>query len=226
VEGPQPSRAPDCSIGAAFLARGDVDRALKSLAGVRAGKGTQAEQNTKGLALILADREAEAIVIFNSLVASDPSFIEARFNRGVALLRSKKYDAAADDFAKVMALEGSPLRASAAFHRAICDESSGRRSDAIANLNTAITLDPDLTDAHLYLGIVLEKQGDCEAAGRQYQEVLSRRPDSLTAMLRFGICAHRKGFRDTALSYLRRVVEAAPASPEAMEAQKYLVMLE
>jgi Tfp pilus assembly protein PilF len=45
-------------------------------------------------------------------------------------------------------------------------------------------------------------------------------------MLRFGICAHRKGFRDTAISYLRRVVEAAPASPEAMEAQKYLVMLE
>lgn len=226
VEGQQPTRAPDCSIGAAFLARGDFDRALKSLSGVRAGKGSQAEQNTKGLALLLAGREAEAIAIFDALVASDPSFIEARFNRGVALLRSNRYDAAAGDFAKVMALEGTPLRASAAFHRAICDESAGRRSDAIGNLKTAIALDPELIDAHLYLGIVLEKQGDCEAAGRQYQEVLSRRPNSLTALLRFGICAHRKGFKDTAISYLRRVIEAAPASPEAMEAQKYLVMLE
>ena len=50
--------------------------------------------------------------------------------------------------------------------------------------------------------------------------------ESLPALLRFGICAHRKGFRDTALTYLRRVVEAAPSSAEAMEAQKYLVMLE
>jgi tetratricopeptide (TPR) repeat protein len=226
AEGQQPSRAPDCSIGAAFLARGDVDRALKSLAGVRAGKGTQGEQNTKGLALLLSGRDAEAIVIFDALVASDPSFVEARFNRGVALLRSKKYDAAAADFGQVMSLQSHPLRGSAAFHRAICDESSGRRSEAIANLKAALAADPDLTDAHLYLGIVLEKQGDCEAAGRQYLEVLSKRPDSLTAMLRFGICAHRKGFEDTAISYLRRVVEAAPASPEAMEAQKYLVMLE
>jgi len=220
------SRAPDCSIGAAYLARGDFDRALKSLAGVQAGKGTQGEQNTKGLALLLSGREAEAIVIFDALVASDPTFVEARFNRAVALLRSKKYDAAAKDFGQVMTLEKHPLRASAAFHRAICDESAGRRPDAIANLNIALAVDPDLIDAHLYLGIVLEKQGDCEAAGRQYSEVLSRRPDSLTAMLRFGICAHRKGFKDTAISYLRRVVEAAPGSPEAMEAEKYLVMLE
>jgi tetratricopeptide (TPR) repeat protein len=193
---------------------------------VRAGKGTQGEQNTKGLALLLSGRDAEAIVIFDALVASDPSFVEARFNRGVALLRSKKYDAAAADFGQVMSLESHPLRGSAAFHRAICDESMGRRSEAIANLKTALAADPDLTDAHLYLGIVLEKQGDCEAAGRQYLEVLSKRPDSLTAMLRFGICAHRKGFKDTAISYLRRVVEASPDSPEAMEAQKYLVMLE
>lgn len=138
----------------------------------------------------------------------------------------KKYDDAARDFEQVMARENHPLRASAAFHRAICDESAGRRSAAVANLEIALAVDPDLIDAHLYIGIILEKQGDCEAAGRQYLEVLSRRPGSLTAMLRFGICAHRKGFEDTAISYLRRVVEAAPASPEAMEAQKYLVMLE
>lgn len=222
----EPSRGPDCSVGAAYLARGDVDRALKSLAGVRAGRGSQADQNAKGLALLLAGRDAEAIAIFEALVKSDPAFVEARFNRGVALLRSKKFDEGAADFAWVMGLPDHELRASAAFHRAICDESAGRRADAVRNLNVAIALDPELVDAHLYLGIILEKQGDCETAGRQYLEVLSRRPESLTALLRFGICAHRKGFRDTAISYLRRVVEAAPASAEAMEAQKYLVMLE
>lgn len=157
---------------------------------------------------------------------SDPGFVEARFNRGVALLRARKFDQAAADFASVMALDDHPLRASASFHRAICDESAGRRNDAIAHLRTALAIDPEMTDAHLYLGIVLEKSGDCEQAGKQYLEVLSRRPESLSALLRFGICAHRKGYRDTAISYLRRVVEAAPSSAESMEAQKYLLMLE
>jgi superkiller protein 3 len=222
----EPPRGPDCSIGAAYLARGDVERALKSLSGVRAGRGSNSDQNAKGLALLLAGREQDAVAIFDALVKSDPDFVEARFNRGVALLRTKKFDAAEADFAWIMALPSHELRASAAFHRAICNESSGRRAEAIANLETAVSEDPELVDAHLYLGIVLEKQGDCEAAGRHYLEVLSRRPESLSALLRFGICAHRKGFENTAISYLRRVVEAAPTSAEAMEAQKYLVMLE
>ncbi len=222
----EPVRRPDCSVGAAFLARGDVARALKSLSGVQAGTGSAADQNTKGLALLLSGRESEAIVLFNALVKSDPGFVEARFNRGVALLRALKYDAAAADFAHVMALENHPLRASAAFHRALCDEAEGRRDAAAAHLRTAIEIDPDLVEAHLYLGIVLEKQGDCEAAGRQYLEVLSRNPESLSAMLRFGICAQRKGFTTTAISYLHRVIEAAPSSAEAMEAQKYLLLLE
>lgn len=226
ASGQESARGPDCSLGAAFLARGDVDRALKSLSGVRAGRGSESDQNAKGLALLLAGRESEALAIFESLVKREPEFVEARFNRGVTLLRSKKYDAAAADFAWVMALPDHELRASAAFHHAICDESAGRRDVAVKNLNAAIAADPELVDAHLYLGIVLEKDGDCEAAGRHYLDVLSRRPESLSALLRFGICAHRKGFKDTAISYLRRVVEAAPASAEAMEAQKYLLMLE
>lgn len=217
---------PDCSVGAAFLARGDVDRALKSLAGVRAGVGSAADQNAKGLALLLSGRNDEAVALFDALVKSDEKFVEARFNRGIALLRSRKFDAGAADFAHVMALPDHPLRASAGFHRALCDEGAGRRDAAITHLRAAVAADPELVDAHLYLGILLEKQGDCEAAGREYLEVLSRRPDSLPALLRFGICAHRKGFRDTAITYLRRVVEAAPSGPEAMEAQKYLVMLE
>lgn len=226
ASGQESARGPDCSLGAAFLARGDVDRALKSLSGVRAGRGSESDQNAKGLALLLAGRESEALAIFESLVKREPEFVEARFNRGVTLLRSKKYDAAAADFAWVMALPDHELRASAAFHHAICDESAGRRDVAVKNLTAAIAADPELVDAHLYLGIVLEKDGDCEAAGRHYLDVLSRRPESLSALLRFGICAHRKGFKDTAISYLRRVVEAAPASAEAMEAQKYLLMLE
>lgn len=217
---------PDCSVGAAFLARGDVDRALKSLSGVRAGVGSAADQNAKGLALLLSGRNDEAVALFDALVKSDENFVEARFNRGIALLRSRKFDAGAADFAHVMALPDHPLRASAGFHGALCDEGAGRRDGAITNLRAAVAADPELVDAHLYLGILLEKQGDCEAGGREYLEVLSRRPDSLPALLRFGICAHRKGFRDTAITYLRRVVEAAPASAEAMEAQKYLVMLE
>ncbi|HVR42453.1 MAG TPA: hypothetical protein VMS56_03320 [Thermoanaerobaculia bacterium] len=45
-------------------------------------------------------------------------------------------------------------------------------------------------------------------------------------MLRFGVVAHRAGFRDLAIKYLREVSLRAPESREGVEARKFLVMWE
>jgi tetratricopeptide (TPR) repeat protein len=93
-------------------------------------------------------------------------------------------------------------------------------------LARSLELDSRLDAALLYSGVLYERRGDLQAAGRAYSEYLKRNPDSTVAMLRFGISAHRAGFVDTARNYLRRVVERAPDSPEALEARKFLVMWE
>ena len=71
-----------------------------------------------------------------------------------------------------------------------------------------------------------ERRGELQGAGRAYFDYLKKHPDSIVAKLRFGISAHAAGRTDVAKSYLRQVVDAAPQSPEAAEARKFLVMWE
>jgi TolA-binding protein len=93
-------------------------------------------------------------------------------------------------------------------------------------LERALTLDPSNDDARLMLGTVRECEGDLQTAGRLYLDYLKRHPDSVAAMLRLGVTAHRAGRDDVARNWLQRVVTAAPNSDEAVEARKFLVLME
>jgi TolA-binding protein len=89
-----------------------------------------------------------------------------------------------------------------------------------------VKLDPKLDAALLYLGMLRERRGNLQDAGRAYLDYLKVHPDSVIALLRFGVSAQKAGRVDVAKSYLHRVIELGPNSAEAMEARKYLVMWE
>lgn len=71
-----------------------------------------------------------------------------------------------------------------------------------------------------------ENRGELQGAGRAYLAYLERHPQSVVALLRFGLAAQKSGQIETAKTYLGRVIAAAPRSLEAAEARKYLVMWE
>ena len=93
-------------------------------------------------------------------------------------------------------------------------------------LGRALQLDPRLDAALLYTGMLRERRGDLQGAGRAYLDYLEGHPHSTVALLRFGVSAQKAGRVDVAKSYLQRVIALAQQSPEAVEAQKYLVMWE
>lgn len=181
----------------------------------------------RALALMLEGKTAQSIEIFDALIAKDPSLVEARFNRAVALLKlgdSARAAAAFDQIAKDPA--ATTLRATALYHYALALDRLGRAAEAEAALERVLTLDATFDPARLLLGSLRERRGQFEPAARMYSEYLKRNPDSAIAALRFGVCAQRAGRTDVAIAYLRRAIEKAPQSPEAMEARKYLVMWE
>ncbi len=142
----------------------------------------------------------------------------------MAYLRAGENAKASADFEKLYA--GSALRAEAAYHNAIALDRLGRAADAEIWLGRALALDPKLDAALLYTGMLRERRGDLQGAGRAYLDYLKAHPDSLQAMLRFGIAAQKSGRPDVARNYLDRVIAAAPESFEAVEARKFLVMWE
>jgi tetratricopeptide (TPR) repeat protein len=210
-----------------YLLRGQYDAALRQLEGAKTSGASPAEtENVRGVALLLNGDAKAAMASFDKALSLNAALSEARLNRGIARMRLNDLPNARKDFEAVYADERSAARADAAYHNAIVLDRLGRTEEAETWLDRARTLAPSLDAALLYAGMLREKRGDMQGAGRAYLDYLKLHPESVTAMLRFGLSAHKAGRVDVAKTYLERVIKASPRSPEAVEAQKYLVMWE
>jgi tetratricopeptide (TPR) repeat protein len=208
------------------ITHGQYARALTQLGGAPANGGSEAARaNLRGLTRMLAGDTKRSLTDFDTALELNPSMTEARFNRAVAMLRLGDYARASKEFETIYA-GTSPLRARAAYHDALALDALGRVSDAGTWIARALEADPQLDDALFFSGVLEERRGDLQAAGRAYKTYLDRHPDSVGAMLRFGVCAQRAGSVETAKAFLDRVIKASPDSPEAAEARKFLVMWE
>lgn len=210
-----------------YILRGNYDAALKQLEGAKTSGASPSEvENLRGLAMLLDGDAKKAIASFDRALELQPQLQAARFNRALAFLRLNDHAKAAADLEKVYADEHSPLRGDAAYHLGIALDRLGRAKEAEESLDRALILDPTLDAALLYVGLLRERRGDLQGAGRAYLDYLAAHPESVTAMLRFGISAQKAGRTDVAKTYLQKVVAAAPKSYEALEARKFLVMWE
>lgn len=209
----------------AYILAGRYDAALQQLEGAKSsGASPAGVENLRGLSLMLAGDLPKAMASFNRALQLDPSLGEARLNRAIAWLRSGEAGKASAELEKLAATEGSPLRADAAYHNAIALDRLGRAADAETWLSTAQKLDPRLDAVLLYAGALRERRRDWQGAGRAYLDYLQAHPDSIAALLRFGISAQKAGRSDVARPYLERVIALAPGTAEAVEAGKFLVL--
>lgn len=207
------------------ILRGNYGAALRQLEGAKTAGTSPAEvENLRGLALLLDGDTAKALISFDKALAADPALQAARFNRALALMRTRDYAKAAPELEKVYADEHTSLRADAAYHLGIASDRLGRAAEAETWLDRAIRLDAKLDAALLYVGMLRERRGDLQGAGRAYLEYLSTHPKSAVALLRFGLSAQKAGRIDAAKTYLQRVIDADPKSDEALQARKFLVM--
>jgi tetratricopeptide (TPR) repeat protein len=175
---------------------------------------------------MLGGNTKQALASFDAAVVLQPALGEAHLNRGIALIRLNEYAGASAEFEKLYADESSPLRALAAYHNALALDGAKRTEDAAMWLDRALALDPSNDSALIYRGLLREKSGDVAGAAKAYLAFLKRHPDSLVAILRMGLAAHRAGRFDVAKTYLERVARESPNSLEGAEARKYLVMWE
>jgi cellulose synthase operon protein C len=210
-----------------YILRGNYDAALRQLEGAKSGGAAPADvENLRGLALLLEGRTADARASFDRALGLKPDLQAARLNRALTFLRSGEPTKAFADLNQLFADEHSPLRADAAYHLGIAADRLGRPAEAETWLDRALALDPRLDGALLYIGMLRERRGDLQGAGRAYLDYLAAHPASTTAMLRFGVSAQMAGRTDVARTYLQKVIAAAPDSADALEARKFLVMWE
>jgi len=101
------------------------------------------------------ERYNEAFNCYDSILAIDPKFVAAHFNKGYVFLEYlQQYDSAAKHFTN--AVQIYPEYYQAYYNRGLCNESMNKRREAEADYRQALALKPDYTDAAIALGRLVD----------------------------------------------------------------------
>jgi Tfp pilus assembly protein PilF len=87
---------------------------------------------------------------------------------------------------------------------------SGRVNEAIAELSTAASLDPKLSEAHNLLGIAYDKKGLADRARDSYERAVKVEPEDAQTLNNLGFSLYQNGNYRAAVDRLKRAVKLAP----------------
>ncbi|MFH2201577.1 MAG: tetratricopeptide repeat protein [Elusimicrobiota bacterium] len=99
---------------------------------------------------------------------------------------------------------------------------AGRYAEAIKLYRKALELDPADADTRNDLGLALHYTGRSEEAVKELVEATETEPSFKNAWLSLGFVLTSLGRNEEARPALRHVIELAPGSPQAKEAQRML----
>lgn len=112
----------------------------------------------------------ESIRSYKELVSLTPSDPEAYNNYGVALKKAGKLGDSREAYETAIALD--PQYAQALNNLAVVELAERNYNEAKHNLERALQVDPTYIDAHLHMGICLERLGEVESAIKYYESFL------------------------------------------------------
>jgi Flp pilus assembly protein TadD len=173
------------ALGVFYEDRGRKDEALEQyLAALDLGLSNSALGLHAGKMLREAGRAGEAVEVLERAAVSAPDSALLQAELAAALEAAGQADPALDAYARALDLERDALsRALLFFHRATLLAEAGSGPDAEADLRQAITLAPDLSEAHLNLGTLCARRGDLAAAATHLERAVELAPGNIQAQL-------------------------------------------
>jgi Tfp pilus assembly protein PilF len=87
---------------------------------------------------------------------------------------------------------------------------SGRLNEAIAELSTAVSLDPRLAAAHSLLGVAFDQKGLRDRAKESYEKAMRSEPEDAQTLNNLGFSLYQSGNYRAAIDRLKRAVKLAP----------------
>ncbi len=141
-----------------------------------------------GKALLQDGKVPEAIRELEEAARLDPQSGEAHYQLGLAMARAGRKDEGTSELQKGRELSSADDRnqnvnLDIAEGRTALDK--GDLDQAATKFRHAIKLQPESSDAHRFLGVVLEKQGDTEGASDAYEKAVDLNPGDVAARQSF-----------------------------------------
>jgi len=119
----------------------------------------------------LKGQPEEAIKDFDKVIEIDPGSIQAYVNRGIAKEKENDFDGAINDFTTAL-LKGPDSPFYIFRDRATAESRIGNLDDALFDLDSAIALKGDYTNAYFLRGGILREKGEYTAAIASYSVMI------------------------------------------------------
>lgn len=140
-----------------------------------------------GAVLIQTNRHAEAVQQLDSAIALMPGYVDAHYNRGVALKELKRLEEAAASYERVLALQPNHINA---LHNAAITLGELKRSEAsLVCSDEVLKLAPAHVGALFARAVALRDMKRFEEAAENYRRVLKLDPNSDRALSGLADCA-------------------------------------
>ncbi len=156
------------------------------------------------------------IKVYDKELQSNPKNYMVWFRRANEYYRHNEYEAALSDVnnaLKYVPVKDADLRFQAYMLRASIYDQTGKKVEALSDLNSAIALDPE-SYAAFYLRANTEYElGDIAAAKTDYTRLQRFNPRSLEAVLGLARCAVKENNLSAANDYMQQAAEFAPNNP-------------
>lgn len=159
-----------------------------------------------------------ALSLFRAAIEKDPSFALAHAGLGDAYwamyvrTSEPEWTQKARE-ATMEALRLDPNQAAVRYSLALIYHGTGRRDEAVEELERALELQPNSDDAHRLLGDILASEGRVDEAIDQYQEAIDIRPNFWGNHRALGVAYYRASRYEKAVDSFRRVTELQPDLP-------------
>jgi tetratricopeptide (TPR) repeat protein len=166
-------------------------------------------------AAVAAKSENEATT---AETAPDPVALAAALERGDAFYRKRKYDRAATEYSRAVAL--APNEPSNYSARARARMQQGDYDGALADVNRALEIDPSYITAYHARALILTKKREPEKAIADYNRAIEMKPDFAPLYFGRGSTWYSIGDFDRAAADLDRALRLDPKSEMARQGRK------
>jgi tetratricopeptide (TPR) repeat protein len=157
-------------------------------------------------------RPADALALYDAVIASDPQRGSAHFNRGLVLQALNRADEALESFDRAIALE--PDKGDAHYGKAVTLRRMNRLKEAVESYDRAIAFKPDLAGACLERGNALRRLNRFEESLRSYDQAIAIKPDFAEAYSNKGSLLRHLQRLEEALRCFDLAIALRPGSAE------------
>jgi protein O-mannosyl-transferase len=158
------------------------------------------------------DKLTEAVQQYEAALRAEPNYAEAENNLGTVLLRLRRFDEAIAHHGAAARLRPEYLYL---FNLANAYADVGKPSEAMAQYQQALRLDPNASAAHHNLGLVLQGQGRNQEAMAEFRAALQLQPDYESAEHNLANRLADAGRFDEAIAHYLTAIRLDPKHAES-----------